>query len=65
MSLITIIDTIIWSEVKEIADMVLITPPPILGGFYSWGTPPDPRQEVSCTTFSAIKKVNNVASNRT
>ena len=31
MSLITIIDTIIWSEVKEIADMVLINPPN-LGG---------------------------------
>jgi hypothetical protein len=28
--------------------------PPILGDFKSWGTPPDPRQEVFCTYFSAV-----------
>ena len=42
MSLITIIDTIIWSEVKEIAEMVLITPPPNLGGLFLLGDTPRP-----------------------
>jgi hypothetical protein len=38
------------------AEIVSINPlyPPILGDSYSWGTPPDPRQEESCTYFSAV-----------
>ncbi len=43
-------------QLSETADIVLINPlyPPILGVFYIWGTPPDPRQKVSCTSFSAV-----------
>ena len=38
------------------AEILSINPlyPPILGDILSWGTPPDPRQEVSCTSFSAV-----------
>jgi hypothetical protein len=38
----------------ENAEIVSINPlyPPILGDFGSWGAPPDPRQEISCTSFS-------------
>jgi hypothetical protein len=38
------------------AEMALINPlyPPSLGEFRSWGTSPDPRQEVSCTSYSAL-----------
>ena len=41
---------------KETVEILLINPlyPPILGDFEIWGTPPDPRQEVSCTSFSAV-----------
>ena len=33
--------------------MVFINPlyPPLLGDFGIWGTPPNPWQEVSCTSF--------------
>ena len=40
----------------ETAEIVSINPlyPPILGDFFkSRGHPPDPRQQVSCTSFSA------------
>ena len=39
----------------ETAEIVSINPlyPPILGDFFIWGTPTDPQQEVSCTSFSA------------
>jgi hypothetical protein len=58
MSLITIIDTIIWSEVKEIAEMVLVNPliPQSWGTFEAGGAPPAPRQEVPCASFSAVSK---------
>jgi hypothetical protein len=41
---------------KEIAEIVSINPltPQSWGTFKSRGTPPDPRQEVSCTSFSAV-----------
>jgi hypothetical protein len=32
--------------------------PPILGDFKSWGTPPDPRQKASCTSFSTVSYEN-------
>jgi hypothetical protein len=40
----------------ETAEIFSINPlyPPSLGDFKSWGTPPDPRQEVSCTSFSVV-----------
>ena len=40
----------------ENAEMVFINPlyPPVLGDFYGWGTPPDPQQDVSCASFSAV-----------
>jgi len=40
----------------ETAEIISINPlyPPILGDFKAWGTPPDPGQEVSCTSFSAV-----------
>jgi hypothetical protein len=36
--------------------IVTINPrfPPILGDLLIWGAPPDPRQEISCTSFSAV-----------
>jgi hypothetical protein len=41
---------------NEIAEIAFINPlyPPILGDFLIWGAPPDPRQEESCTSFSAV-----------
>ena len=41
------------------AEIVSIKPlyPPILGDSYSWGTPPDPRQEGSWTSLSAVSKI--------
>jgi hypothetical protein len=41
---------------KEIAEIVYINPlyPPVLGDLWVWGTPPNPWQEVSCTSFSAV-----------
>jgi hypothetical protein len=30
-----------------------------LGDFLSWGTPPDPRQGVSCTSFSAVSNISH------
>jgi hypothetical protein len=45
----------------DTAEIVSINPlyPPILGVFYIWGTPPDPRQKVSCTSFSAVLFMRN------
>ena len=45
-----------YHYIMETAGIFSINPlyPPILGDFVSWGTPPDPRQEVSCTSFSAV-----------
>ena len=56
MSLITIIDTIIWSEVKEIADMVLITPPQSWGTFVAGGHPQTPDRKYPAPLFQLSKR---------
>jgi hypothetical protein len=44
------------AEYIETAEIVLINPiyPPVLGDFLKLGDTPRPRQEVSCTSFSAV-----------
>jgi hypothetical protein len=45
-----------YHYIMETAEILSINPlyPPILGDFKIWGAPPDPWQEVSCTSFSAV-----------
>jgi hypothetical protein len=44
---------------KETAEIDSLNPlyPPVLGDFLNRGTPPGPRQEVSCTSFSAVSVI--------
>ena len=43
-------------NLTKAAEIVSINPliPQSWGTFYSWGTPPDPWQEASCVSFSAV-----------
>jgi len=51
--------------VLETVEIISVNPlyPPSLGGFLSWGTPPDPRQEVSCTSADVLETAEIVSIN--
>ena len=54
--LVKIITLQMLCQGRKTAEIVTINPlsPSRLGDFLIWGAPPDPRQEVSCTSFSTV-----------